>query len=227
MRLPFCVTAALLLAANGALSADFLFADDFEEDDLAEKWSMLSNWEVKEDDDGNHFAEKLNDAGQVDLEILDMTFDGPFTVQMRIKQVNADAGAHIAVHAVRAPFEGYIYGFNISAGVEWNTTVGEKELFDWDVGADTWVTYKILAKDKSAKCYYKIEGEKDFTLSHDKDDVGIEHKNVFIGLWVGTVVQVDDVYVWAGVDRTLEEVFAVQPQGKLAGLWGAIKGAGL
>ena len=79
-----------------------------------------------------------------------------------------------------------------------------------------------MSRDEG-KCFYRIEGEKEFALSHDKDDVGIEHRDVFMGLWVGTVVQVDDVFVWEGVDKTLEDVFAVQCQRKLASFWGAIK----
>jgi len=233
MKVIFCAVATLFLVANSALSAEFLFADDFENPkDFDKKWLMISNWELKEKK-GNHFAEKLDEQGQVDLEIKDITFTAPFTVQkatndfvlwqMRLKQVNADAGAHAAIHVSRAPFEGYIYGFNATSVIEWNPIAGAREEFKWNVGPDTWVTYKILAEERSAKCYYKIEGEKDFTLSHDKDDVGIKHKDVFIGLWVGSVVQVDDVYVWEGVDKNLEDVFAVRPQRKLASFWGAIK----
>lgn len=223
MKVIFCVVATLFLVANSTLSAEFLFADDFENPkDFDKKWLMISNWELKEKK-GNHFAEKLDEQGQVDLEIKDITFTAPFTVQMRLKQVNADAGAHAAIYVSRAPFEGYIYGFNATSVIEWNPIDAAREEFKWNVGPDTWVTYKILAEERSAKCYYNIEGEKDFTLSHDKDDVGIKHKDVFIGLWVGSVVQVDDVYIWEGVDKSLEDVFAVRPQRKLASFWGAIK----
>jgi len=93
----------------------------------------------------------------------------------------------------------------------------------WKVGVDTWVTYKIQAEIKSAKCYYQIEGEKDFTLSHEIKDVGIEHKEVFIGLWVGSTVRVDDVYVWEGVNESLEEALTVFSQRKLSTYWGTIK----
>jgi len=223
MKVIFCIVVTLFLVQSSALSAGFLFTDDFENPkDFDKKWVMISNWKVTEEE-GNHFAEKLDEQGQVDLEIKDMTFTAPFTVQMRLKQVNADAGAHVAIYVSRAPFKGYIYGFNATSAIEWNPIVGGQEIFKWNVGPDTWVTYKILAEERSAKCYYKIEKEKDFTLSHDKDDVGIRHNNVFIGLWVGTVVQVDDVYVWEGVDKSLEDVLAVQPQRKLGAFWGAIK----
>jgi hypothetical protein len=223
MRTIFCVVVILLLIQGSVLSAEFLFTDDFENPkDFDKKWLTISNWELKEEK-GNHFAEKLDEQGQVDLEVKDMTFTAPFTVQMRLKQVNADAGAHIAIHVSRAPFEGYIYGFNATSVIEWNPISGAREEFKWNVGPDTWVTYKILAEERSAKCYYRIEGEKDFTLSHDKDDVGIKHKDVFIGLWVGTVVQVDDVYIWEGVDKSLEDVFAVCPEKKLASSWVGIK----
>ena len=184
----------LFLLANNVLAAGFLFVDDFENPkDFDQKWLMISNWELKEKK-GNHFAEKLDEQGQVDLEIKDLTFTAPFTVQMRLNQVNAEAGAHVAIYVSRDPFKGYIYGFNATSVIEWNPIDAAKEDFKWNVGPDTWVTYKILTEERSAKCYYKIDGEKDFTLSHDKDDVGIKHKDVLIGLWVGAVVQVDALW---------------------------------
>ena len=168
--LMFCITAVWLLTANCA-AADFLFADDFEEGDFNDRWTILSNWEVKEEGE-NHILEKLDDSGQVDLEIKDMTFTAPFTVQMRINQVSADAGAHVAIYTSRNPFTGYIYGFNSASVVEWNPIAQAREEFPWQVDPDTWVTYKVLAEAGSARCYYRIDGEQDFTLSHDKGDVG-------------------------------------------------------
>ena len=130
MKVIFCAVATLFLIANSALSAEFLFADDFENPkDFDKKWLMISNWELKEKK-GNHFAEKLDEQGQVDLEIKDLTFTAPFTVQMRLNQVNADAGAHAAIYVSRAPFKGYIYGFNATSVIEWNPIDAAREEFN-------------------------------------------------------------------------------------------------
>jgi len=226
----FLLTIVLVLAGNSTLSAEVLFGDDFEQDNFDEKWTTFSNWKVK-GKGGNRFAEKLDEAGQVDLEIKDFVLKAPFSLQMRLNQVGADAGAHVAVYTLRNPFMGYIYGFNNGGAVEFNDIGGKRGrvVFAWKVGADTWVTYKIQAEIgaigfiKSAKCYYQIEGEKDFTLSHEIKDVGIEHKEVFIGLWVGSTVRVDDVYVWEGVNKSLEEALTVFSHRKLSTFWGTIK----
>ena len=57
-------------------------------------------------------------------------------------------------------------------------------------------------------------------MSHEIKDVGIEHKEVFIGLWVGSTVQVGDVYVWEGVNKSLEEALATFSHRKLSTFWG-------
>ena len=51
----------------------------------------------------------------------------------------------------------------------------------------------------------------------------IEHLGVFIGLWVGSIVRIDDVYIWEGVARDLEDVLAVEPHRKLTATWGMMK----